>query len=271
MVFQSPTDGRLTRKEIDRLVNDWIGVNGGYLGDFSYRTHDRFWMDMCEREVNTSAFPGTTRMCFENTLFEASALEQAAALRAILDEYSLPSDVDPARRRFRTPALRDQIIGWASRLELGEIPVSVELESASEIVKRALDDADTLMRSSGPQSAVDRVHTAMHGYLHRLCDEARITVASERPTMTQLFKSLRTNSPILADLGVRSEEVSRIVGSLATILDALNPVRNNASVAHPNDTLIGEPEARLVINTVRSLLSYFESKRRQQSTTAQQL
>ena len=45
-------------------------------------------------------------------------------------------------------------------------------------------------------------------------------------------------------------------------VDALNPVRNNASVAHPNEVLIGEPEAMLVINTVRTLLSYLENKRR---------
>jgi len=268
MISQTQTDGRLTRKEIDQLVNDWIGVNGGYLGDFSYRSHDRFWMNTCELEVDTAAFPGTTRMCFENTLFEASALEQAAALRAILDDYPPLVEVDAARHKFRTTPLRDQMIGWVSRLELREIPVSVELESASEIVRRALDDADTLIRSSGPQSAVDRVHTAMHGYLQRLCNEAGVAVAGGRPTMTQLFKSLRTASPILADLGVRSEEMSKILGSTATILDALNPVRNNASVAHPNDTLIGEPEARLVINIVKTLLSYFEAKRRQQTTTA---
>jgi hypothetical protein len=50
---------------------------------------------------------------------------------------------------------------------------------------------------------------------------------------------------------------------MATILDSLNPVRNNASVAHPNNELIGKPEAMLVINTVRTLLSYLESKRRE--------
>jgi Abortive infection C-terminus len=118
------------------------------------------------------------------------------------------------------------------------------------------------MRTSGPQSAVDRLHTAMHGYLHSLCDEAGIT-HGDRPTMNQLFKALRAGHPGLADLGARPEEVTRVLGSMASILDALNPVRNNASVAHPNEQLIGEPEALLVINTVRTLLSYFESKRRQ--------
>lgn len=117
------------------------------------------------------------------------------------------------------------------------------------------------MRTSGPQSAVDRVHTAMHGYLHSLCDEVGI-VLDGRPTMNQLFKALRTTHPALADVGAREEEVKKILGSMATILDALNPVRNNASVAHPNQQLVGESEANLVINTVRTLLSYLESKRR---------
>jgi len=54
-----------------------------------------------------------------------------------------------------------------------------------------------------------------------------------------------------------------VLGSMASILDALNPVRNNASVAHPNEELVGDSEAVLVINTVRTMLSYLESKRRQ--------
>lgn len=36
-------DVRLTRKEISRLVYSWIGVDAGYLGSFSYASHDRFW------------------------------------------------------------------------------------------------------------------------------------------------------------------------------------------------------------------------------------
>jgi hypothetical protein len=118
------------------------------------------------------------------------------------------------------------------------------------------------MRTSGPQSAVDRVHTAMHGYLRSLCQETGIDHGA-RSTMNQLFKAVRAEHPTLADLGTRPEEVTRVLGSMASILDALNPVRNNASVAHPNEQLIGEPEALLLINTVRTLLSYFENKRRQ--------
>lgn len=255
---------RLTRREIGRLVHNWIGVDDGYLGKFSYATHDLFWMETCDLHVDTTAFPGPTRECFEKTLFAAGARDQAAALRAILEEYPPPDELDPTHPKFRTPALHRQINTWVTRLETGEVTIDLDLASASEVVRRALNDSETLMRTSGPQSAVDRVHTAMHGYLHSLCDEVGID-HSERPTLNQLFKKLRAQHPSLAGVGTRPEEVTRVLGSMASILDALNPVRNNASVAHPNEELIGEPEAMLVINTVRTMLGYFESKRRQLS------
>lgn len=80
--------------------------------------------------------------------------------------------------------------------------------------------------------------------------------------MTQLFKALRVGHPALKVLGPNADEMTRILQSMTNIMDALNPVRNNASVAHPNTTLIGEPEAVLVINIVRSLLGYLEARRR---------
>ena len=252
---------KLTRRDIGRLVHNWIGVDGGYLRSFSYASHNRFWLEVCDIPVDTNRFDGTTRECFEKTLFEVKAKDQAAALRAILNDYPPNDEPDPDRPKFRSPELHREILEWISRLETGQVAVEVEIEGASEVVRRALDDADTLLRTSGPQSAVDRVHTAMHGYLYSLCQEIDIHLDG-RPKMNQLFKALRGSHPALADIGARGEDVNRILGSLATILDALNPIRNNASVAHPNDRLVGEPEARLVINVVRTLLNYLEDKRR---------
>lgn len=219
-------------------------------------------METCDISVGTSEFPGTTRECFESTLFEASARDQAAALRAILEEYLAVDQSDNGGSKFRTPALQREINSWITRLETGQVGIDMDLESASEVVRRALKHADALMRTSGPQSAVDRLHTAMHGYLHSLCDEVGLP-HGDRPTMNQLLKAIRANHPSLADLGARPGEITKILGAMATIFDSLNPVRNNASVAHPNEELIGEPEAMLVINTVRTLIGYLETKRRQ--------
>ena len=256
---------KLTRSEIRRLVHNWIGVDDGYLRSFSYASHDHFWLEVCDIHVDTMRFNGTTRACFEKTLFEVKPKDQAAALRAILNDYPPNDKPDPDHPKFRSPALHREILAWISRLETGQVAVEVEIENSSQVVRRTLDDANTLLRTSGPQSAVDRVHTAMHGYLHSLCHEIDIQLDG-RPTMNQLFKALRRAHPALADIGARAEDVNRILGSLATILDALNPIRNNASVAHPNDQLVGEPEARLVINVVRTLLNYLEDKRRHSQT-----
>lgn len=254
------TDSRLTRNEIRRLVNQWIGVEGGYLGDFGYASHDEFWLDTCDIDVDTNAFHGTTRECFIETLFAAPARSQAAALREILERYPL-SEPDARRPGFRSPELHTKILAWITRLETGAEAVSVAIESATEVVQRALGDAEVLIRTQGPQSAVDRVHTAMHGYLLNLCDEARIQY-QERANANQLLKLILNGHPGFKPVGERPQDITQILRGLAQIVDATNPVRNNSSVAHPNQHLIGPDEAWLVINAVRTLLSYLESKRR---------
>lgn len=52
----------------------------------------------------------------------------------------------------------------------------------------------------------------------------------------------------------------RLLRSFGTIVDTLNPLRNKASIAHPNKALLSEPEAILVINAVRTILHYFDEK-----------
>jgi hypothetical protein len=52
---------------------------------------------------------------------------------------------------------------------------------------------------------------------------------------------------------------------MATIVDALNPLRNKASLAHPTEELLADAEAMLVINAVRTLVHYLEKKMRMAS------
>jgi len=250
---------RLTRREISKLVFDWIGVDGGYLGDFSYNSHDRFWLDVCDKEVDTRAFPGPTRECFIKTLYGATAAEQAAVLEEVLEQY--PADELTDDPKFRTPLLHDQIQGWISRLRTGEESITPSLAAPSEVVRRALVDAETLLRTSGATSAVDRVHTAMHGYLRSVCAEQGIEVTGDQ-TINRLLKALKAEHPAFADVGARGQDTARVLQGLATAIDALNPLRNHASVAHPNETLLDEPEARLVCNAVGTILNYIEARLR---------
>lgn len=86
-------------------------------------------------QFDTSAFTGTTRVCFEQTLFEASVAHQAAALRAILEDYPPFEDPDRSRPKFRSPTLLREIRAWITRLETGAASIDLDLTTASEIVR----------------------------------------------------------------------------------------------------------------------------------------
>jgi AbiJ N-terminal domain 5/Abortive infection C-terminus/HEPN domain len=138
-------------------------------------------------------------------------------------------------------------------------PFRQKSSSPSEIVEIALKDADALLLSSGPVSAIDRVHTALHGYLKSALDQEGIDYKKDSG-ITELYKHLRENVPKIKQAGERSEEINKMLRSLTSVLDALNPIRNRSSIAHANDELIGDAEARFVINIVSSILHYLDAK-----------
>ena len=57
-------------------------------------------------------------------------------------------------------------------------------------------------------------------------------------SLTDLFKQSREGHPAFRDLGPRSDDIVRVLRALASILDTRNPLRNKASVAHPNPVLL---------------------------------
>lgn len=162
-------------------------------------------------------------------------------LRPYLEKHSLDVLVELGLSEARVPAL-----------PLPQI-------SASEVVRRALADAENLLVSNGATSAVDRLHTALHGYLRSACAEARIAVAADA-SITGLLKTLKIGHPGLRELGVHSAELVKILNSFGSIVDALNTLRNHASVAHANENLLEEDEALLVVNAVRTLFNYLVRK-----------
>jgi hypothetical protein len=140
------------------------------------------------------------------------------------------------------------------------IPVSPPSPKVtSEAVDRALADAEHLIRSRGPSSAVDRVHTALHGYLRAVLERSEIGFQHEA-SITVLFKLLRENNPALQDLGHRSEDAIKVIRAMSTVVDSLNTLRNQASGAHPAEEVLAEAEAMLAINAARTLLHYLDEK-----------
>ena len=135
-----------------------------------------------------------------------------------------------------------------------------ELRLTAAVVERALHDAQRLLESSGPISAVDRAHTSLQGYIRLLCDEAGIPSPPDA-SVTQLLKLLRGGHPLMT-VTAHAAEAKRVLDGMATTLDAINTIRNRGSVAHPNDELLDTAEAVLALNATRTILHYLDLKTR---------
>lgn len=128
--------------------------------------------------------------------------------------------------------------------------------SPDDAVAKALADAAALKGQSGAASAIDRAHTALHGYLRHLCVEDKITFP-DNPTTQKLFKLLRTHHSTFQARGPRAKDISKILNSFASAIDALSPIRNKASLAHANP-LLDEPEAAAALNAARTIFHYIQ-------------
>ena len=246
----------LTYQEILIIVTLYIGVTDGYLGDFSYRTHAEFYPVYCNLDIDPYKYEGTTREKFITILKNSPREVQAKILAGVLQRFPYNATGKPSTR---TEELYNKLLGIVRRLE-GASPVSSpEPQITSAVVEQAINDAEILIQKSQAVSGVDRVHTALHGYLHAVCDRENITYSKD-DTIAKLFKTLRQHHPAFQNLGTRSQDIERVLHSFASIMDALNPIRNNASIAHPNEDLLGKPEAMLVINVTRTLLHYLDMK-----------
>lgn len=246
----------LTNPEIMKIVNRYIGVSGGYLGDFTYRSHTEFYPEYCDLDINPHDMAGTTRVKFIDILKGSPPNIQAKIIRGVLQRFPLDAENKPISR---SKELYDELLNIAKRLE-GTSPIaSPDLKITSEVVERAIKDVEALIQTSGAVSGVDRIHTALHSYLRSVCDGENIEYAKD-DGIAKLFKSLRQHHPALQNMGPRSQDIERVLQSFANIMDALNPIRNNASIAHPNEDLLDKDEAMLVINVTRTLLHYLDSK-----------
>ena len=246
----------LTSQEITRIVNRYVGVNGGYLGDFSYQSHSDFYSEYCDLDIDPYTYEGTTRVRFITILKSSAPDVQAKIVRGVLARFPVGASMKPSTRNQE---LYDELLAAAQRVEGQGSIATPNLQITSEVVLRAIGDVETLLKGQSAVSGVDRVHTALHGYLRAVCEKNKIPFNNE-DSMAKLFRQIRVNHPAFQDLGPRPEDMERVLQSMASIMDALNPIRNKASVAHPNEELLQNAEAMLVINAARTLLHYLDAK-----------
>jgi hypothetical protein len=78
--------GALKQSEISKVVSKYIGVSGGYLGDFLYRSHHEFYLEL-DLDNDPYKYDGTTRERFIKILSESSPAVQAKILEGVLTRF----------------------------------------------------------------------------------------------------------------------------------------------------------------------------------------
>ncbi|KRD79732.1 abortive infection family protein [Lysobacter sp. Root983] len=243
----------LKGSEIHWVVHNYIGVDGGYLGDFTYRSHREFYPGFCDLIVDPDALPGTTKDRFIRILSEAPSAHQAAILRGVSRRFPVDSEVQ------RTVSSHRQLLELAAKCADSVAVGQVDLNVSSDAVRRALADVAVLIERNGPTSAVDRLHTAMHGYMKALCATLPVQ-CSDDAGINALFKLVREHHPAFNEQGAHGETTTKFLRPLMGIMDAMNPARNWGSLAHPNEDLLGKDEAMLIVNASRTVFQYLNAK-----------
>lgn len=223
----------LSPQEIHRLVYDYIGVSGGYLGDFSYRTHQEFYAHYCDLDIDLSAMEGTTRERFITILKNAASVEQARILRGVFIKY--PVSYFPEDERDFKKHLHDDFQGIIERLEA---PLS---SPADSIISTILEhyDAEHVQtawhralerRIEDPEAAITAARTLLESVCKHILDDLG-EVYADNHDLPKLYK-LTAERLNLAPSQHTEQIFKQILGGCQTVVEGLGAVRNRLSDAH---------------------------------------
>ena len=104
--------------------------------------------------------------------------------------------------------------------------------SLTQVISKAINDAELLMQQGKYDSAFDRIHTAFHGYLRKVLDNRNVSY-EESDTLNQLYNKLHSdicNKSLLVPWLFNKTTLRSGSG----IISSMNDMRNRHSLSHPN-------------------------------------
>jgi hypothetical protein len=128
----------------------------------------------------------------------------------------------------------------------------------NKTLRQEVGDAATLISQGKYSSSIDRIHTALHGYLRISSDEFGLKY-EESDMMPKLFNLLYKRWEEVGN-GEINEMMLKALRSASATIEALNDIRNRYSLAHPNREIVSEDEAKFVLGLAESIVKYIEKR-----------
>lgn len=245
--------GKLTKKEIyETFTREFSRARSG---SYSYSSDESWAFTDLKREAEELSKDGVN---FLRTFFYTiESLRMGHTVPPIHAVAAILGETEPNLR----------IANNALISNVSSVPLPQPNETTRNQVAVAMDNLKALVNGPGDSSAIDRAHSLLLEYILGLSRDMEIP-QKERPKLTEAFNVLKKEHPALQVNSTHGERVKKFLRKASGILEVLNELRNEASLAHPN-TLLDDAEAKLVINTTVAIYYYLESCiQRYESSTA---
>ena len=250
---------KLTRKQV-KLIEEAMALprGFGYVLDFSDRTiseffDDEFGIDIDDEKYTTN---GTSKRCRLTSLLRSEDEHTAArVLRALWERREgLIARNGAAGSQGAEDRIRTGFLGIIAAVEMGSAaPKADGIESFERdlTLEELVADIQRTLAANKPEVAVDHLHTYCVKKVTHLLKTRGIVCSRDEPLHSRFG---RYRKALLSERSLH-EFTDRILKSAIGLLESLNDIRNNHSLAHDNQ-ILGPAEARLVIETVNAILVF---------------
>lgn len=238
-----------------QFVEELLGMDTGYVSDFSDRTFRMFISDFgIDIDDEKYHINGTSKAKRLRALIELESNIQVSAILEALLEYQKAVDRKSGQNRDTLYSSVEKII---LKLRDNSMNPSIVLPKNEEDFSLSLlgEEVRKSIEENNPLAGLDRLHTYMIRYSRKLCDKHSIQF-QEKTNLNALFGSYVRHLKDLKKL--ESGMTIRILGSYIKILDEYNNTRNNESLAHDNK-FINNHEALLILTSVMALVRFVDN------------
>jgi hypothetical protein len=240
-----------------KVLDDALGMHGGYVLDFSDRTMREFFEDEFQINIYDEkyAFNGTSKAKYlrafvnvEDEFTVSRVLRRLWAHRETMPQYQVAENQITVKERFFALLLKIEGAGSVPRTD------TIDRFTRDETLEEIVAAIERDIGANKPIAALDRLHTYCMKKFAHLLDQRKIPWERDEPLQSRVGKYVKA---LHREREVR-EMTSQIIKNSIGVFDKYNHVRNNQSLAHDNQ-LLDQAEARYIYDSVTAFLRFVKS------------
>ncbi|MGO4209648.1 abortive infection family protein [Terriglobus sp. 2YAB30_2] len=236
-----------------------LGMKSGYVLDLSNSEFSQLIFDTVAIDIYTRTYEGRGNSK-ANRLRELWSKEDSHTVAIVLEALLRREARHP--EVYRTPPINDRdradcqdiVSRLRSAAETDPLPL-VNVGNTHVTFVQVRDEVKRYNEEGRFEVGIDRLHTFLTQYLRLLIAKRNGGAPDEGVPLHSL---MGTYAKFIQKDSSPTEMAVRILRSSISTLEAFNSIRNNSSLAHPNDSVLNKHEARFVFSHVIALVRFIE-------------